>query len=541
MRRNFREPLLILMAGVLLLQLIVCLNVSHLMLARALSRQQELSIRAALGATHTRVVRQLLTEGVLLAALGAVAGLIGARWLIDALVSLTSSNSGLLALNLVVDIDARVTLFALGLAFGTALLLGLVPAWHAGRQDLHGALSATARATTTGRARQRVSRVLLVSQVALSLVLLVAAGLLAASLRNLRSVQLGVDQEHILMAQLNLEMAGVSDERAQLLYEEIPRRVAALPGVLGASLSHPGALNGRTNFTITFPGTDLPEKVLTLYLVTPGYFDALGMRISRGRGFEPKDSRDAARVAVVNEAMAGSEFGGRDALGQRLRLDAAHDVEVVGVVSDARLRSIRRQAEPMFFLPAAQPHGMPARLPLDSLEVRALGDPLQLAEQVRRAVREAQSDLVLLNIRTLGEQVDRTLARERLLALLASAFGLGALFLVAVGLYGVIYQWATQRTREIGMRMALGATPSGAAWLVLRQALGLVLIGLGLGVPGALAASHLLSGLLFEVAPFDPRVLIGSMLTLVAVAALAALLPAWRASRLDPVTALRTD
>ncbi len=541
MRQNFREPLLILMAGVLLLQLIVCLNVSHLMLARALSRQQEMSIRAALGATHARVVRQLLTEGLVLAILGAGMGLLGARWLTDALASFASSKSGAMGINLVLDTGSHVRLFALGLALSTALLLGLVPALHTARSDLQQALRATARATTSGGSRHKVSRVLLVSQVAFSLVLLVAAGLLGASLGKLRSVKLGVDREHILVAYLALDMAGVSDERAEQLYEDIPRRIAALPGVRAASLSEPGVLSGRGGWLVKFPGTDLPEKGLSMTLVTRGYFDALGMRIVRGRGFQASDSRDAPRVAVVNETMAANEFGGRDALGQRIMLEEGHDVEIVGIVSDARIRSIRQSTEPHFFLHAAQPHGIPARLELDNVQVRALGDPAQLAEQVRKAVTEAQSDLALLNVRTLSEQVDRTLVRERLLALLASAFGLGALFLVAVGLYGVISQWATQRTREIGVRMALGATPRGVQWLVLRQALWLVLIGLALGVPAAVAVAQLLAGLLFEVAPFDPRALIGSILTLVAVAALAALVPAWRASRLDPVTALRTD
>ena len=304
MRQNFREPLLILMAGVLLLQLIVCLNVSHLMLARALSRQQEMSIRAALGATRARVVRQLLTEGLLLAILGAGAGLLGARWLTDALASFASSKSGAFGLNLVVDTGSHVRLFALGLALGTALLLGLVPAWHTARSDLQQALRDSARATTSGGARHRVSRVLLVSQVAFSLVLLVAAGLLSTSLGNLRSVQLGMDREHILVAHLGVEMVDISDERAQFLYEDIPRRISALPGVRAASLSEPGVLSGSGGSLVKFPGTDLPEKGFAMSLVTRGYFDALGMRIVRGRGFQTNDSRDAPRVAIVNETMA---------------------------------------------------------------------------------------------------------------------------------------------------------------------------------------------------------------------------------------------
>ena len=373
------------------------------------------------------------------------------------------------------------------------------------------------------------------------MVLLVAAGLLGASLGNLRSLQLGLDQQHVLVAQLNLEMADVSDERAQFLYDDIPRRIAALPSVRAASLSRPGVLNGRMAWSVAFLGTDLPTKGFAHYVVTPGYFDTLGMHIVRGRGFGSSDSHAAPRVAIVNETLASRELGGRDALGQRIRLNDTNEFEIVGVVSDARITSLRRATEPLVFLPAAQPHGIPTRIPLDTLDVRATGDPLLIAEQVRRVVAEAQSDLALLNVRTLSEQVDRTLVRERLLALLASAFGLGALFLVAVGLYGVISQWATQRTRELGVRMALGATPLGVQWLVLRQALWLVLIGLGLGVPAAVATAHLLAGLLFELAPLDPGALIGSVLLLVAVATLAALLPARRASRLDPVSALRCD
>ena len=539
-RSNFREPLLILMAGVALLMLIVCLNVSHLMLSRALGRQQEMSIRAALGATRMRVVRQLLAEGLVLAMLGAGAGLLGARWLSDALASF-ASNISPMGLNLVVGTSARVRLFALSLALGTALLLGLVPALHAVRGNLQQILRATAQATTSGGSRHRMSRLLLVSQVAFSLVLLVASGLLGASLSKLRNVDLGVDREHILVAHLGVEMVDISDERAQFLYEDIPRRISALPGVRAASLSEPGVLSGRGGWPIKFPGTDLPEKAFAMSLVTGGYFDALGMRIVRGRGFQPSDNRDAPRVAIVNETMAANEFGGRDALGQRIWVEKGHDVEVVGIVSDARTRSIRRINQPMFFLHALQPHGIPARMWLDNVQVRALGDPLQLTEQVRKAVAAAQSDLALLNVRTLDEQVDRTLVRERLLALLATAFGLGALFLVAVGLYGVISQWATQRTREMGVRMALGATPGGLQWLVLRQALWLVLIGLGLGVPAAVATAQLLAGFLFELTPVDPRALLGSVLVLVAVATLAAFLPARRASRLDPVTALRCD
>lgn len=540
-RHEFRAPLLVLMAGVGVLLLIVCLNVSHLLLSRAVSRQQEMSIRGALGATRARLVRQLLTEGVLLAGVGAAAGALAARALSDGLASLASNGPGIFQFHLDTRADERVVAFSIALTLGTALSLGLVPAWHALRHDLQQALRATAQSVTTGRARRRLSRGLMVSQVAFSLVLLVAAGLLASSLGKLREVQTGLDEEHVLMAGLDIRATGVDEEHARFLYEDVPRRVAASPGVVAASLSHPPVFGGGIRWSITFPGTDLPRKVFAFHLVSPGYFDAMGMRIVRGRSFSPSDRRDAPRVAVVNEMMAQNEFGGRDAIGQRIQLDGEHDVEIVGVVSDARTFALKQPLSPLFYLPLAQPHGVPANIQPTSLEVRGTGDPTLLVEQVRRAAAEAQTGLLLHDIRPLTEQVARSIVRERLLAVLAVAFGLSALFLVAIGLYGVIAQWATQRVRELGIRMALGATPLGVQWLVLRQALSLVLIGLGLGIPAAIAVSQLLQGLLFEVDALDPGALLGAALALAAVAAFAAYLPARRASRVDPAATLRCE
>jgi predicted permease len=540
-RHNFRAPLLVLMTGVSLLLLIVCLNVSHLLLSRAMNRQHEMSVRTALGATRTRLVRQLLTEGLLLAALGATAGGLATRGLSQGLASLAASGPALFQFDLETQADERVIAYGVALALGTALLLGLVPAWYALRHDLQQAMRATTQSVTTGRSRSRISRALMVAQVAFSLVLLVSAGLLASSLARLNEVSTGFDEEHVLMAALDVRATGVDDERARFLYEEIPRRLAALPGVVAASLSQPPVLGGNMGWTISFPGTDLPPKGFSFYQVTPGYFEALGMRVVRGRGFHDTDSRDAPRVAVVNEMMAAKEFGARDALGQRISLDKEHDVEIVGVVSDVRSHAVQRPTQPLFYLPAAQPHGIPANIEPTSLEVRGTGDPALLTQQVRRAVAEAQSGLVLSDVRPFTEQLARSIVRERLLALLAGVFGLSALFLVAVGLYGVISQWAAQRTRELGIRMALGATPVGVQWLVLRQALSLVLVGLAIGIPAAVGVAQLLQGLLFQVDPLDPKAMVASALALAAVAAFAAYLPARRAARVDPVTALRCE
>lgn len=540
-RAAFRAPLLALMTGVGLLLLIVCLNVSHLLLSRAMSRQQEISIRSALGATRARLARQLLTEGLVLAALGAALGALAARAFSNGLASLAATGPSYFQFNLDAHADERVVAFNLAIAVGVAVLLGLVPSWHALRHDLQQALRSTAQAVTTSGSRLWLSRALMVSQVAFSLVLLVAAGLLSSSLGKLRDVTTGFDEEHVLMAQVDIQATGVDDERARFLYEDIPRRVAASPGVVAASMSHPPVFGIPVAWGITFPGSDLPPKGFAFYIVSPDYFDALGVRVLRGRGFSHTDSRDAPRVAVVNETMAQNEFGGRDAIGQRIRLDGEHDVEIVGVVSDARTFALSLPLLPLFYLPLAQPHGIPANIVPTTLEVRGSGDPALLIEQVRRAVAQAQTGLLLTDIRPLSEQIARSVVRERLLALLAGAFGLSALFLVAVGLYGVIAQWAAQRTREIGIRMALGATARGVQWLVLRQALGLVLIGLALGIPAAIAVSKLLESLLFQVDSLALVPMLGAALALAAVAAFAAYLPARRASRVNPVTALRSE
>jgi ABC-type antimicrobial peptide transport system permease subunit len=271
----------------------------------------------------------------------------------------------------------------------------------------------------------------------------------------------------------------------------------------------------------------------------------MGMRVVRGRGLEARDRGPARRVAVVNRALARHVFGGEDAaLGQPIHpemVPADHTIEIVGVVEDVRASELKEAPGPMVYLLETQPPGMPGQLFLGSLEVRAAGDPALLADGVRRAVREAHSGLPVLNVRTLRGQVERTLMHERLLAVLSTAFGLAALFLVSLGLYGVVSQWASQRTREIGVRMALGATAGGVHWLVLRQAFAIVLLGVAVGLPAAMGAARLLEGLLFGVRPVHAPTLAGAALLMLAVAALAAYLPARRASRVDPMAALRAE
>jgi predicted permease len=544
MRPAYRDSLMVLWAGVSLLLLIVCLNVSHLVLARALERRREMNIRMALGATRWRLVRQLLVEAVLLSALGVAAGAALAGWLTDGLLYLAVRESRRAAVD--VGFDGRVLAFTALLGAGTAALVGLIPSWQAARAELAGLRAPTDLAGAQGP--RTGSRLLLASQLALSLVLLVGAGLLAASLGRLRTVDKGFDEDHVTLASIKTGMK-LTEAQQALLNDEVLRRVAALPGVASASLASKEILGlSRVAQNVVVPGTESAGRP-NVFTVTPRYFQTVGMTLVRGRTFTGDDRAGAPRVAVINEALARRLFGTADdaggsaAIGQRFRFDPVRapemprdDVWVVGVVKDARIDNVRWGAPPALYLPAQQSPGL-----LESVQIRAGSDPTALTAQLRGAIEGAGSGVTLASVRTMRGQVDEALRRERLLATLSTVFGLAALLLVSIGLYGVISQWAGQRTREIGLRMALGATTAGVRWLVLRQALVLVLAGLAVGLPASVAASRLMQAALFGISPTEPAILTLAMLLMLTVATLAAYLPASRAAAVDPMVALRND
>jgi predicted permease len=529
-RDSFRDPLVVLMVGAALLFLIVCLNVSHLLLAKAATRQREMSVRAAMGASRGRLARQLLAEGALLALLGAGAGLALVGVLNDSLVSLASSSSRFKLVE--AGVDGRVVLFTLALAAIAAALLGLVPLRQAGRQDLQASLRAAAPGSGGG---QRLgSQVLLASQVAFSLVLLVGAGLLAGSLRQLRHMERGFEQEKVLMMFVSTEFSGLEPRDTQALQDEILRQVRAVPGVVEASLNFAASpTGGGPSHDVVLP--DGSTRRIGLGAVTPGYFDTYGLRLVAGRLFTRSDGPSSPLVVIVNEAMARQLWNDPRAVGRTLRRQKdGQTLEVVGVLADTR--TVHGLVASAAYVPAAQTDNYVA-----SLEVRTSVDPGLVAEPIRRIARAANPNLPVRNVRTGEVERDRALWRERILALLSTGFGLAALFLVCVGLYGVIAQWASQRTREIGVRMALGATRGGVRWLVLRQAFKLVLAGALVGLPAAVAAARLLEGTVVGLTALDPIVLAGATLLLFAVAAAAAYLPARRASRIQPMNALRSD
>lgn len=531
LRHTFRDPLIGLMTGVGLLLIIVCLNVSHVLVAQAMGRRRELSIRMAIGASRGRLTRQLLTEGLMLSILGFAAAAVVTNWMTEALLSMAAS--GRLIMELDVSLDWRVATFSAALTLLTAGMFGLIPAWQARRTQVSQALGATAQSIKGQGGQGLLSRVLLTSQVALSLVLLVGAGLLVGSLRLLQDVRKGFDDENVLMAELTWTATGLTQEQALATYDELLSRVTKLPGVTRASLSYAALLSGRGMFSNGLAVAGAPASHdADLGFVTAGYFETVGMRVLRGRSLSPEDHQNSRRVAVINEALAVKFFGEVDAIGKRLRFEDA-EIEVVGVIADARTRSLRTEPRAMAYFPVSQSPRF-----LRSLEVRTAGDPTQLAEQVRRTLRDVQPSLPIFGLRTMEAQVSRSLMQERMLATLSSAFGLIALFLVCLGLYGVISHWALQRRSEIGLRMALGATPGKVRWLVLRQALVLAVLGLVVGLPGALVAARLLESFLFGLTPLDPLALGGALFALLAVTTLAAYLPARRASLVDPMVAL---
>jgi predicted permease len=540
LRDDFRGPLAALAAGVAVLLLIVCLNVSHLLLARAIRRQREMGIRTALGATRGRLIRQLLAEGLLLAGMGGAVGLLASRWLSDGLLLLATSGT---TLDLPEALDGRLLGVVAVLTLAAALVLGLVPAWQGSAAGIAQALRATSSSVSAGGGRRLGSRVLLTSQVACSLVLLVGAGLLAGSLARVRLSPKGFDEDSVLTVTLSRNLLDLNPQQTGDLNRDLVARMAAVPGVVSASASDLGPLGaGRAVEIIQIPGSTRTER-LRLATVTAGYFRTVGMTLLRAGRLDSWDQPGGPRRAVINETIARRMFGGLDVVGRQFRFDPMlspsqrpDPIEVVGVVKDAINTGPREPAEAMAYLSPRLPPSFAG-----NLQLRVAGDPARLEGAIRRAVQEAHPGLRVTALRTMRAQVERMLVQEKLLATLSITFGLAALFLVSLGLYGVISQWAGQRTREIGVRLALGATGAGLRWLVLRQALLLALAGVAIGIPAALSASRLLQGLLFGLQPTHAPTFVLAAVLMLAVAALAAYLPARRASRLDPIAALRSE
>jgi predicted permease len=537
LRRKFGVPLVVLMGGVGLLLLIACINISHLLLARSIRRQREISVRLALGASRVRVLRQLMTEGLLLSLVGGTAGLILGQWCCYGLLRLASPGPVPLAVD--VNVDTRVLMFTALLTIAAGLLFSLTPIWHVSRTDLNVSLQATSRAISGSAMGRSFGRLLLVSQVALSVLLLVGAGLLVQTLRNLKNFDKGFQEEHVLLVSVAFRLAGLNPMQTMAVYQELLDRISALPGIRSASLALQTPLSGNTDTTdISVPGHPVPwgtDMEVEVMVVTPGYFKTMGMRLAQGRALTLDDRANTPRVAVVNEAMA-RQFFDSNALDRRFRGWGSDELTVVGVVKNAKLLDLRSDVRPVMYVPLAQSPTL-----LKSIQVRTVGNPALLASQIRQIVRDVNPNLPVMQVTTLRDQVDRSLVEERLVAILSSVFGMAALVLVSIGLYGVLSQTVARRTAEIGVRMALGAERVQVRWLVLKEALVVVLVGIAIGAPVALVAGRGLRRLIFGLSPADPLILSGASIAILIVAVLASYMPALRASRVDPIVALRYE
>jgi predicted permease len=541
LRAQFSEPLRILMAVVGLVLLIACANVANLLLARATARRKEIAVRLALGAGRLRLIRQLLTESMLLALAGGVLGLVFAWWGSSFLLALVGSGRNPVFLNL--TLDARVLGFTTAASLLAGILFGLAPAWRATRVDLTPALKDNAR-ISRGGARLGLGKMLVVTQVALSLLLLIGAGLFVRSLEKLKSFDAGFNRENVLLISTDPEMIGYQQEARQIvdLYQRMLERIKAVPGVRSVSLSAGGLLSGigtKSVGGLHVQGQPAQRFISDICAVGPDYFETVGMTILRGRGFTAQDHEKAPRVAVVNETFVRQYLGGDNALGQRLRfVGREREIEVVGIVKDAKYDNLREEARHVYYVPYVQAsHFWRAT----TFQIRTAADPTQIIAAVRQAAREIDANLPLFKIKTLAAQIDETLVQERLIGTVSSFFGLLSLLLAAMGLYGILAYSVNQRTHEIGIRMALGAQRGEVLLMVLRQGMKLILIGVVLGLAVSFMATRIVASYLFGITPIDPVTFISASLLMLIVALLACFVPARRATKVDPLVALRYE
>jgi putative ABC transport system permease protein len=540
---DVRPALLILLGAVGFVLLIACANVANLLLARAMSRHKEMAIRSALGASRMRVVRQLLTESVLLSLAGGLLGLVLAVWWSDLLVALGKEN---IPRAMQVGLDWRVLGFTLLVSVLTGIVFGLVPAMHSSKTELTESLKEGGRSGAEGARRNHIRGVLVVGELAIAVVLLVGAGLLIQSLWRLRQVNPGFESQNLLTFVVGIPDVRYPTNKQAQFYRDLIERIEKLPGVRSTSSVIPLPLGGD-DFSISFETEgrplakgDLPSA--DFFDVQVGYFKTLGISILKGRDFTERDNKQGPPVIIVNQAFARKFFPNEEAVGKRIKPGISTDTddpamrEIIGVVSDIRNRNLSSDLRPGYYLPAAQ-------VPFSqmTLVVRTTNDPHSVITAVQNEVHAMDSELPIFNVKTMDEYISATVAGPRFNATLLVIFAGVALILTIVGLYGVMSYSVAQRTNEIGIRMALGAQTSDVLRLIVSQGFKLVLIGLGIGLIGAFALTRVIASLLFGVTTKDPLTFAAVAVLLALVALLACYIPARRATRLDPLHALRYE
>ena len=534
--REFSQPLVVLMCLVGVTLLIACLNVANLLLARATARQKEIAVRLALGAGRFRLARQLLTEGLLLSALGGSLGLLFARWVTDVLLGFLLKGRAL-----EIKPDMRMLGFTLGVTLLSALLFGLAPALQATRPNLIPALkNETAVVSSIGR-RWELRRLLVILQVALSLVLLVGAGLFARSLQNLKMVDIGYHTDQVITMAIDPAQNGYKIERLRNFYGQLSERLVALPGVKTITFTRNAPMSGLfSRFGIEVPGYQPrpgEEMAVLFNQIGPQFFATFGAPLLLGREFTTQDSPESPKVVIVNQSLSRYFFGAENPIGRRITLENYKDLEIVGVVADAKYRNLKEDSPRTAYIPYSQYDQLEKRI----LCVRATGDADALVAAIRREVRSLDPNLPVFNVKTFAEHVNESISRERLVALLSSFFGFFALLLAALGLYGVMTYAVTLRARELGIRLALGAQARDVLRLIVKQGMKLAGLGVASGLIVALGVTRLTKSLLFGVSPTDLLTFLGTGLLLVTVALLACYIPARRATKVDPLTALRHE
>ena len=543
LQHDTKGPLLALAGMVGLVLLIACANLASLLVARGEARQREIALRLALGASRWRLVRQLMVESLLLAIGGGVAGILLASWTLGVIVRSIPENSG--TSGLTPQLDDRVLIFAVAVSFLTGVLFGLAPALRATRADLQSVLKDQGSNVSGGKGNVRTRKVLLVGQIALTGVLLAVAGLFAHSLLNLNRQDLGLRPDHVLEFTISPELNGYTPAQSILLAERIRQKIEASPGVRAVSASEiPMLANSNSSSNITVQGyaaqpdenTDVNQN-----WVGPNFLSALGLPLLSGREVNESDTGTSPKVAVVNEKFVRRFFAGRDPIGQHFGFGSGDDVkidtEIIGVVKDSKNVDLRETIVPTVFLPYTQS----AHFGEASFYVRTNQDPTALATTVRQTVRDFDATIPVHDLKTLTMQVDEIVYTDRLVTYFSLGLGLLASLLAALGLYGVMAYVVARRTREIGIRMALGATQRSVASMVLREIAGIAGAGLVVGLVAAYALGRVIESQLFGVKAGDPLVFAGAAMLLVIVSLLAGWLPARKAANVDPMIALRYE
>ena len=537
--REAKTPLLFLLTVTGIVLLIACANIANLLLARGAGRATEMAIRLSLGAKRRQLLGQLLTESCVLAVLGGAAGLVVARWTMSLVASLLPPEA---TTTLQFELQGRIVLFAALLSVATGIIFGMFPAWHSTRPDLVSAIKAQAGQPSGARGAARFRTSLVTAQIALSTALLMCAGLFVKSLSNVSRVDLGIKTDNVIVFGVSPGLNGYTPERSKAFYQRLEQELGTIPGATGVTMARIALLAGNnsgTNVSVegftSGPDTDTDANYNE---IGTGYFRTLGVPLIAGREFTPADSETAPKVAIVNEAFAKKFNLGRDAVGKHMaRGKGKLDIEIVGLVQNAKYSEVKQEVPALFFSPYRQS----TRVGSINIYVRGAGDPAPMLRSVPAVVARLDPNLPIEDLKTLPQQVRENVFLDRMISTLSGAFAFLATLLAAVGLYGVLAYTVSQRTREIGLRMALGADSARIRRLILKQVGWMTLIGAVAGVAGAYYLGKAAASLLFQLQPYDPLVIVSSVVLLTLVALGAGFIPAYRASRVHPMQALRYE